>query len=76
MYSIYAANGLFTLQVYHNHFQAYEAFRRSKLMGTAFIVDEDTGEVVYYLVSDGNECSCYEYKVNSSPTRATAVLSA
>jgi hypothetical protein len=76
MYSIYAANGRFTTSVFRNHLDAFRAFRESKMIGTAFVVNEDDGAVIYDLVSDGEDAWCYRHEFRNSPRRATACLSA
>ena len=76
MYSIYAANGKFTTSVFRNHLDALQAFRESKMMGIAFVVNEDDGGVEYDLISDGIDSWCYRHEFRDSPRRATAQLSA
>ena len=74
MYSIYSASGRFGTKLFRNHQDAYAAFRESKAMGIAYVVNEYDGVIEYDLISDGVDSWCYKHEMKNR--QATAQLSA
>lgn len=73
MYSIHSASGRFTSQVFRDHSAAYAAFKKSGMIGIAFVVNEFDGVVEYDMISDGTEHWLYPHRQQN--VRATAHVS-